>query len=67
MAARRGAGKLNQRLSKKRIIVGVIALYAVLLQAFVVSAFIRGIVRGVFVLGILGICELDGPFRDALP
>jgi hypothetical protein len=39
MAAPRGAGQLDQILSKKRLIVGIVALYAVMLQAFVVSAF----------------------------
>ena len=39
MAAPRGAGQLDQRLSKQRILVGIVALYAVMLQAFVVSAF----------------------------
>ncbi len=39
MAAPRGAGQLDQILRKKRLIVGIVALYAVMLQAFVVSAF----------------------------
>ncbi len=38
MAAPRGAGQLDQILSKTRLIVGIVALYAVMLQAFVVSA-----------------------------
>jgi len=38
MAALARAGQLDQKLSKQRILIGMLALYAVMLQAFIVSA-----------------------------